>query len=122
MRRDGNGARPGGGKPHDRPLSPEEVAARLAGLPGWHLAPGSSGIFRDYGFAEWAGAVLFVAHFGAVVRLSPHDLDFLFDVLGTHVAVALGAGSFEGITPGTFLLAVIADELARLNLAEESEE
>jgi hypothetical protein len=110
--------RPSGRSASDRPLSNAEIHRRLARLPGWHLTPSGAAIVRNFTFLEWAGAVLFVNYFGAVVRISPLDVDFLLNSAGSMVGVALGARSFPGITPGTFVLAGIADDLARLNLGE----
>lgn len=103
----------------DRSLSDPELAMVLAGLPGWVHHESGAAIFRDFEFRECAGAVLFVAFFGAVARLNEFDLDFYFDVAASQAAVALGAWSFAGITPRVALLAGVADELARLNLAEK---
>jgi pterin-4a-carbinolamine dehydratase len=103
----------------DRKLEEAKLATVLAELPGWILHESGAAIFRDYGFREWPGAVLFVALFGAVARLNDFDVDFYIDVTGTRAAVALGAWSFEGVTPRIALLAGVAEELARLNLAEE---
>ena len=91
----------------------------LEWLPGWILDDCGLALVRDYGFRGWAGTVLFVAFFSAVVRLNDFDLDFLIDVAGSQAAVGLGAWSFNGITPRAALLARVADELHRLNLAED---
>jgi hypothetical protein len=106
----------------DRRLSGDEISARLAALPGWHVLADSSAIYAGFWFPHTVHAVLFADFFGAAARIAPFDLAFVVELSGYWAGVGIGAEKADGITPGAFVIAEVADAVARANCAIETGE
>lgn len=105
-----------------RPLSRAEIAAGLAALPGWHLLADGSAIYAGYGFPHTFHAVLFANFFGAAARVAPFDVVFLIELSDYWAGVGIGVENPAGITSEVFLIAEVADAVARANCAIETGE
>jgi pterin-4a-carbinolamine dehydratase len=75
-------------------LSPERIAAELAGLPGWSLADGA--IRRTYQTDGWRGSMLVANAIAFICEAADHHADLL--VTWPRVTVALSTHSAGGIT------------------------
>jgi hypothetical protein len=101
----------------DRRLTPAEIEAQLAATPGWYVLADGSAIYTSYRFEHAVQAILFTNFFGAVARLTPFDLAFMIDIEGLWAGVGLGAENPDGIILGAFVVAEVAEAVARLNFA-----
>jgi 4a-hydroxytetrahydrobiopterin dehydratase len=83
------------------PLSPSEIAARLAALSGWSFENGA--IRRVYKTDGWRGSMLVANAIGFVCEAADHHADMT--VTWPSVAVALSTHSEGGITEKDFEVA-----------------
>lgn len=82
-----------------RKLNDDEIAAELAGLPGWELADGK--LHRELGFSDFIEAFAFMASVALVAESMNHHPEW-FNVynrvvidLSTHDAGGISARDFE---------------------------
>ncbi len=80
--------------PTERKLDDAELAAELAGLPGWVHADGA--IRRTYRTGGWRGSMLVANAIGFVCEAADHHADLV--VTWPEVRVALWTHSAGGIT------------------------
>jgi 4a-hydroxytetrahydrobiopterin dehydratase len=91
-------------------LSDSEVRQRLSALPDWR-ASDESAIVRDFAFANFAQAIVFVNSVAAAAELANHHPDIL--VHGwKNVRLTLSTHSQGGLTDADFELAAQLDRLA----------
>ena len=83
------------------PLSPAEITARLAPLPGWSFENGA--IRRTYKTDGWRGSMLVANAIAFVCEAADHHADMT--VTWPSVAVALSTHSAGGITDKDFEVA-----------------
>lgn len=106
----------------DRRLARAEIEVGLAAHPGWYVLADGSAIYACYRFEHAVQAILFANFFGAVARIAPFDLAFMIEIGACWAGVGIGAEKDEGITPGAFVVAEVADMVARVNCAIEASE
>jgi 4a-hydroxytetrahydrobiopterin dehydratase len=89
-------------------LSPEEVASRLAALPGWRIEDGE--LRRTFRFEDFRAALAFVNRVGDEAEKAGHHPDI--DIRYNRVCLGLVTHDAGGLTAKDFELAVAADGLA----------
>ena len=91
-----------------KPLSHDEIGARLEALPNW-TREGDT-IRRAFEFADFTAAMAFVNRVAAAAERADHhpDIDIRYD----RVILALSTHSAGGLTARDFALADEADHLA----------
>lgn len=84
-------------------LSEAEIAALMAELPGWEVAPDGKAITRRYTFKDFSAALACVNHIGALAEGEGHHPDL---TLGWgYVGVTLTTHHFSALTRNDFILA-----------------
>lgn len=92
-------------------LTPEERAAALAGLTGWHAAEGRDAIARSLRFADFSQAFAFMTRVAlAAERLNHHPEWFN---VWNRVDITLATHDAGGVTQKDVDLARIIDDAAR---------
>lgn len=88
------------------PLSDTEIAAALAGLPGWSRVQGRSAIVKKFQFADFSAAWGFMSRVALLAEQQNHHPEW-FNVwnrveitLSTHVARRQPAGAIEKVVKG----------------------
>jgi 4a-hydroxytetrahydrobiopterin dehydratase len=94
------------GKP---PLGEPEVAAALASLPGWAATERATRLTRRYTFADFRGAMRFVAALAELATAEDHHPDFT--VRWNQVEVTSWTHDAGGLTDNDFILAARLDAL-----------
>jgi 4a-hydroxytetrahydrobiopterin dehydratase len=94
-------------------LSDAEIAAALAGLPGW--TRDGDKLLREYGFPDFVTAFAFMAGAALVAERMNHHPEW-FNVYGT-VRVHLATHDAGGITQKDLELARAMDALAKASTA-----
>jgi 4a-hydroxytetrahydrobiopterin dehydratase len=89
-------------------LSPEEVASRLAFLPGWQIEKGE--LTRTFRFENFPAALAFVNRVGEQAEEAGHHPDI--DIRYNRVRLSLVTHDAGGLTAKDFALAAVADRLA----------
>ena len=89
-------------------LSDDEIAAGLAGLPGWERAGGA--ITKRFELADFRAAVAFVVRIAFEAEVANHHPDL--DIRYRQVTVALSTHSAGGVTTKDIDLAVAIEALA----------
>ena len=89
-------------------LSPEEVEARLAELPGWQRA--GQGIRKRYKFRTFPEAVAFVTRVAFLAEAADHHPDIAINY--NRVTLALITHSENALTEKDFNLAAQVERLA----------
>jgi 4a-hydroxytetrahydrobiopterin dehydratase len=90
-------------------LSPDVVAQRLAGMPGWR--PEGSAIVKDFEFdAGFMGSIGFVNRLAEAAEAADHHPDLA--ISWNRVTVTLSTHSKGGVTDNDLALAAEADRLA----------
>ncbi len=98
------------------PLSDAEIEHKLTGIPDWHAGeePSPSGddaIARDFTFANFADAIVFVNRVAEVAEGANHHPDILLHGWN-KVRLTLSTHSQGGLTDADFQLAAQVDRLA----------
>ncbi|MEE8141579.1 MAG: 4a-hydroxytetrahydrobiopterin dehydratase [Planctomycetota bacterium] len=88
------------------PLSQEEVDRLLIELDGWQ-AQGAHHIFKEYPFSNFAKALEFVNHAGAVAEKQNHHPDISFG--WGKARVEIYTHKIDGLTESDFILAAKID-------------
>jgi 4a-hydroxytetrahydrobiopterin dehydratase len=91
-------------------LSDSEVEQRLAGVPGWRAGEQRS-IVRDFVFASFAEAIVFVNRVAEAAEAANHHPD-IFLHGWNKVRLTLATHSQGGLTDADFQLATQIDHLA----------
>jgi 4a-hydroxytetrahydrobiopterin dehydratase len=89
-------------------MSDTEVKAALADLPGWELA--GSDIVKEYKFADFAAAMVFVNQVAEAAEAANHHPDI--DIRWNKVRLSLSTHSEGGLTQNDFALAAEIESLA----------
>lgn len=98
--------------PYAEPLTEQEIAERLAGLPGWELSEDGTALHRVYRLAHLPAAILALHIAGIQAELDHHsDLTLGYDTLA--VAITTHAA-------GSRLTAKDFDLAARISAAAEA--
>jgi 4a-hydroxytetrahydrobiopterin dehydratase len=88
-------------------LTPDEISARLASLPGWSLEHGE--LVRQFQFADFLGSIAFVNNVAQLAETAGHHPDI--DIRYNKVRLALTTHDAGGITAKDFDLAAKAGGL-----------
>ena len=88
------------------PLSPQEAAARLSGLPDWQIESGE--LVRTFKFEDFVAAMGFVNRVADLAEAAAHHPDI--DIRYNRVRLALVTHDAGGITGKDFDLAAAADQ------------
>jgi 4a-hydroxytetrahydrobiopterin dehydratase len=94
-----------------KPLTPEEVAAAMAGVPGW--AARDNAISRTYTFRDFPAAIAFVNSVARAAESANHHPDI--DIRWNKVTLTLSTHDAGGVTEKDFALARVLDEEAAGN-------
>jgi 4a-hydroxytetrahydrobiopterin dehydratase len=89
-------------------FSSQEVASRLAALPGWQIEQGE--LTRTFEFKDFIAALAFVNQVGEQAELAGHHPDI--DIRYNRVRLSLVTHDAGGVTAKDFDLAAVADRLA----------
>ena len=89
------------------PLSPEDLSAHLAQMPGWNVA--GRELVRVFQFKDFRAALGFVNHVGVLAEEAGHHPDI--DIRYNKVRLGLSTHDAGGITAKDFALAKQADQL-----------
>jgi len=92
-----------------RPLPPEEIAARLALLPGWTLT--GDALRRDLVFADFPEAFAFMTRVALAAEKMDHHPDW--SNVWNRVSVALRTHDAGGVTDLDFRLADVMQRLMK---------
>lgn len=92
-------------------LTPEEVHARLRGLPGWELESDGKRIFRQWTLKDFATALRFFMEVGQLAEVENHHPDLHLQSY-RHVRIVLWTHAVGGLTPLDFQLAEKINALA----------
>ena len=82
-------------------LSPAEITARLASLPGWTVEQGE--LVRQFQFPDFLGSIAFVNGVAQLAEAAGHHPDI--DIRYNKVRLALTTHDAGGISPKDFELA-----------------
>jgi 4a-hydroxytetrahydrobiopterin dehydratase len=88
------------------PLSPQQAAARLSGLPDWQIESGE--LVRTFKFEDFVAAMGFVNRVADLAEAAAHHPDI--DIRYNRVRLALVTHDAGGITGKDFDLAAAADK------------
>jgi len=88
------------------PLSPQQAAARLSGLPDWQIESGE--LVRTFKFEDFVAAMGFVNRVADLAEAAAHHPDI--DIRYNRVRLALVTHDAGGITGKDFDLAAAADQ------------
>jgi 4a-hydroxytetrahydrobiopterin dehydratase len=88
------------------PLSPQQAAARLSGLPDWQIESGE--LVRTFKFEDFVAAMGFVNRVADLAEAAAHHPDI--DIRYNRVRLALVTHDAGGITGKDFDLAAEADQ------------
>lgn len=91
-----------------QPLSPPEIATRLAALPGWAVESGA--LTRTFAFQDFLAALGFVNRVADLAERAAHHPDI--DIRYNKVRLALLTHDAGGLTAKDFSLAAQAGKLA----------
>jgi 4a-hydroxytetrahydrobiopterin dehydratase len=89
-------------------MSDDEIRAALAGLPGWTRE--GDAIVREFTFADFLGAVMFVNRITGAAEAADHHPDL--DIRWNRVRVSLSTHSAGGVTGNDVALAGTVSGLA----------
>ena len=89
-------------------LTPDQVRAKLASLPGWEL--GDTAISRTFKFGDFSEAVAFVVRLGFAAEAADHHPDI--DIRYKRVMLTYSTHSEGGLTEKDFAGAESATKLA----------
>ena len=90
------------------PLSPQQAAARLSGLPDWQIESGE--LVRTFKFEDFVAAMGFVNRVADLAEAAAHHPDI--DIRYNKVKLLLTTHDSGGITKNDIELAVAADGFA----------
>ncbi|HWL60011.1 MAG TPA: 4a-hydroxytetrahydrobiopterin dehydratase [Microbacteriaceae bacterium] len=96
-------------------LEDEEIATRLADLPGWERPDGTNAIRTTVKLADFAAALRFVNAVGELAEAAQHHPDI--DIRWNKVTLVLSTHSAGGLTQLDFDLARQIAEAARRSTA-----
>ncbi|HEX7898727.1 MAG TPA: 4a-hydroxytetrahydrobiopterin dehydratase [Planctomycetota bacterium] len=91
-------------------LSEEEVRNLLQEVPEWKLGPNKDRIAREFGFPEFAPAMVFVNQVAALAEEEGHHPDF--HVHYNKVKLVLWTHAIGGLHDNDFVMAARIDRLA----------
>lgn len=91
------------------PLTEEEAIGRVAGIPGWTLEEGASGIRRDFRFRNFAEAMEFARKVGEIAEAEGHHPDL--SVGWGYCAVRFRTHSIRGLHENDFIMAAKVDRI-----------
>ena len=91
-----------------QPLSPEDVSAALASLPGWSLNSGK--LFREYKFADFTHAFAFMTAVALAAEKMDHHPDWTN--VYNRVSISLWTHDAGGITKSDLQLAQQIEKIA----------
>jgi 4a-hydroxytetrahydrobiopterin dehydratase len=97
------------------PLSGEEVTAALLALPGWTATERATRLTRRYTFADFRGAMRFVAALADLANQEDHHPEFT--VRWNLVEVTSWTHDAGGLTDNDFILAARLDALPEARTA-----
>jgi 4a-hydroxytetrahydrobiopterin dehydratase len=89
-------------------LSPHEITAKLASVPGWSIEKGE--LVRQFQFDDFLGSIAFVNGVAQLAEAAGHHPDI--DIRYNKVRLALTTHDAGGITPKDFELAAKVGGLA----------
>ncbi len=89
-------------------LSAQEVAQRLASLPGWRIDAGE--LVKTFSFNDFSAALRFVNQVGELAEAAGHHPDI--DIRYNRVRLALITHDANGLTEKDFHLAAQTDRLS----------
>jgi 4a-hydroxytetrahydrobiopterin dehydratase len=91
-------------------LSDSDIAAALAGLPGWERQGGAGdAIVKRYTFPTFAAGIRFVDRVAVEADKADHHPDI--DIRWTTVTMSLSTHSAGGLTQNDIALAAVIDRL-----------
>ena len=97
--------------PKDEKLADNEVAAKLAAIPGWAVEGG--GLRRQFTFSGFPDALAFVVRIGFTAEAADHHPDIL--VSYKRVTLTFVTHSADGLTGKDFIGAAAASATAAAN-------
>ena len=89
-------------------LTAQEIASRLADLPGWQIEEGE--LTRTFSFKDFLAALAFVNRVGEHAEKAAHHPDI--DIRYNKVRLGLVTHDAGGLTAKDFNLATVIDRLA----------
>ena len=96
-----------GGMP---PLTKEEAEILMRQLEGWSVSEDSKSLEKSYKFRNFAEALAFVNHVGAIAEDEGHHPDIEFG--WGRVRVALTTHAIGGLSENDFIVAAKIDKIA----------
>lgn len=91
-------------------LSPHEISAALAGLPGWSLAADEKALMRNLVFADFSAAFSFMTAVALAAEKIGHHPDW--SNAWNKLAISLTTHSAGGVTVLDVKLAAVINRLA----------
>lgn len=90
------------------PLNTVEAEVLLKQLPGWQLSTDAKSITRTYVFKDFAQALVFVNHIGAIAEKEGHHPDIEFG--WGRVRILLTTHAIDGLSENDFIVAAKVDQ------------
>ncbi len=90
------------------PLNKTEAEVLLRQIPGWTLSGDATSLLRTYTFKDFAEALVFVNHIGAVAESEGHHPDISFG--WGRVQVVLTTHAIDGLSENDFIVAAKIDQ------------